>query len=87
MSRARIACGVGAVLLPTAFALPCLTFADLAGNAVPYQDPTAQMLAKQAADDAALYAQLVTRLWIGGVLAVIGVAALVYAWRHRRPAA
>jgi hypothetical protein len=84
VTRAWTALAAGLVLLATAFVVPCLTFADWAANGLPYQDPTTEMLQKQAADDAALRSQLVTRLWIGGGLAALGVAALIYAWRHRR---
>jgi hypothetical protein len=85
MPRARLALTAGIVLLVASCLLPCLPFFDVAGMSMPYQDPTPEMLAKQAADVAAAERRFTVHAAIAGVLAVLGLAALVYAWKHRRP--
>jgi hypothetical protein len=84
MSRARLALAAGVLLLVAACLLPCFSFVLDAGSALPYQDPTPEMLAKQAAENAAAERRLAVFAVIGGILAVLGLIALVYAWRHRR---
>jgi hypothetical protein len=84
VSRLRIAYVAGTLLLVAACALPCASFAELSGASIPYQDPTPEMVQKQAAETAALEHQLVMRAWIGGALASAGLVALIYARRHRR---
>ncbi|WP_165949688.1 hypothetical protein [Micromonospora sp. KC207] len=52
---------------------------------LPYQDPTPEMLEKQAADLAAAERRLAMCAAVADALALVGVAALAYAWRRRRP--
>ncbi|MFJ8582061.1 hypothetical protein [Micromonospora sp. NPDC093277] len=84
MSRARLALTAGVLLLVASCMLPCLPFLDLSGVSMPYQDPTPEMLEKQAADVAAAEHRLTVHTAIAGALALIGLAAFSYAWKHRR---
>ena len=84
MSRARLALTAGVLLLVASCMLPCLPFLDLSGISMPYQDPTPEMLEKQAADIAAAERRLAVYAAVAGALAVIGLAAVVYAFTHRR---
>ena len=84
MSRARLAMTAGVLLLIASCLLPCLPFLDLSGISMPYQDPTPEMLEKQAADITAAEHRLAVHAAIAGALAVIGLAAFIYAWKHRQ---
>jgi hypothetical protein len=84
VSRARLAFVVGIVLLVTACLTPCATFSELAGTSLPYQDPTAEMLQRQAAEVAALERRLGTLAWIAGGLAIAGLVLLIYARCNRQ---
>lgn len=84
MSRARLALAAGLLLLVAACLLPCLPLLDMSGSSIPYQDPTPEMLEEQAADVAAAERRLAAYAAIAGVLAVLALAAFVYAWKHRR---
>ncbi|EWM66789.1 MULTISPECIES: hypothetical protein [unclassified Micromonospora] len=84
MSRARLALTAGVLLLVASCMLPCLPFLDLSGISMPYQDPTPEMLEKQAIDIAAAERKLALYAATAGALAVVGLAAVIYAFRHRR---
>jgi hypothetical protein len=83
-------CGVRAWPLPlehflliAAIFLPLGPASDYLGNAMPYQDPTEEMLQQQAARATALEHQLAIRGGIAAVLAILGSVALVYFGRQR----
>ncbi len=84
MSRARWTAAAGTLLLVAACVLPCGPLADYIGNSMPYPEPTAKLLQQQAAQAAAIERQLVIRASIAAVLAILGLAALIYARRRNR---
>ncbi len=84
MSRGRLALTAGVLLLVASCMLPCLPFLELSGISMPYQDPTPEMLEKQATDIAAAEHRLAVHAAISGALALIGLAAFFYAWKYRR---
>jgi hypothetical protein len=84
MSRARLSAAAGALLLIAAILLPCGPASDYLGNAMPYQDPTEEMLQQQAAQATAIEHQLAIRGSVAAALAILGLAALIYAGRQRR---
>ncbi|MEO3746083.1 hypothetical protein [Plantactinospora sp. B5E13] len=85
MLRTRLALAAGALLVVGACVLPCGPLADEMGASFPYQDPTPEMLLRQAAEIAEARRVLVTRLWIAAGVAVVGLALLLYGiWRWRR---
>jgi hypothetical protein len=87
VSHARLAVISGLVLLAAAVVLSGGPFGDYAGASMPYQDPTPEMLHKQAAEVAALRHDLVTRLQISALAGPIGLTALSYGlwtWRNNR---
>ncbi|NJC71691.1 hypothetical protein HC031_18480 [Planosporangium thailandense] len=85
MSRSRLALICGIVLVAAAFVIPCRLFGDYAGASMPYQDPTSEMLRKQAAEVAALRHELVTRLEISALVGVVGMTALGWGlWTRRQ---
>ncbi|ROT31386.1 hypothetical protein EF879_17595 [Micromonospora sp. HM5-17] len=76
---------LGALLLVGACVLPCGPIGDKVGAMFPYQDPTPEMLRRQAAEVAEAHRVLVTRLWIAAGVAVAGLALLAYGiWRRWR---
>ncbi|MFC0004451.1 hypothetical protein [Micromonospora siamensis] len=83
MSRARLATIVGILLLVAACLLPCVPFGDWAGGSLPPQDAPPDVLERQAAEIAAARHRLVLALAGAGVLAALGVAALVHGRRRR----
>jgi hypothetical protein len=85
MPRVRLAVTAAVLLLVVSCLVPCAPFADYAATSLPYQDPTPEMLKKQAAEIAAAEHRLAIHAAIAGVLAVLGLAALIYAWKNRRP--
>lgn len=85
MPRVRLAVAAGVLLIVASCLVPCAPFADYAADSLPYQDPTLEMLKKQAEQIAAAEHRLAVHAAIAGVLAVLGLAALIYAWRNRRP--
>ncbi len=84
MPRARLALTAGVLLLIASCLLPCLPLLDLSGVSMPYQDPTPGMIEKQTADIAAAEHRLALHAAIAGALALLGLAAFFYAWKHRR---
>ncbi|MFI0791997.1 hypothetical protein ACH4OY_04730 [Micromonospora rubida] len=84
MSRSRLAVAAGIFLLVASCGLPCLPFLDLSAVSLPYQDPTPGMLEEQAEEIAAAEHRLAVYAVVAGVLAILGLAALIYAWKHRR---
>jgi hypothetical protein len=83
MARSRWARAAGILLLVAAGLLPAIGLLGLGD--LPDQDPTPEMLRKQAADQAVAEHRFAVTLVIGGVLALCGVLTLVYA-RWLRPA-
>jgi hypothetical protein len=84
MPRARLAVILGSVLLVVACALPCLPFADLSGASLPYQDPTPDMLHKQAADIAAARTNFIISLLVSTILTLTGIGGVSYGiWTRR----
>jgi hypothetical protein len=78
---------LGFALLMTALILPCGPSADYAGASLPYQDPTPELLDRQAAEIAAIKHELVARFRVSALVALVGFAAIGYAtwtWRRRR---
>ncbi|MFC0532803.1 hypothetical protein, partial [Phytohabitans kaempferiae] len=57
---------------------------ELAQTSMPYQDPTPEMLEKQAADIAAAERIFTVSTAIAGALALIGLAAFFYSRMHRQ---
>lgn len=84
MTRARLSLIAGIVMIVAACVLPCWTFVALSAASLPYQDPTPEMLAEQAAEVSALERALVLDLSIAAVLALLGVLACVYGFRRQR---
>jgi hypothetical protein len=77
----------GLVLLAAAVVLPCGPLGDYAGASMPYQDPTPEMLHKQAAEVAALGHDLAVRLQVSALIGLVALAALGYglwSWRGTR---
>ena len=85
MPRARLALTGGLLLLVASCLLPCFSYAELAAVSMPFQDATREMLEEQAADIAAAEHTFTIHAAIAGALAILGLAAVVYAWKHRRP--
>ncbi|WP_433345876.1 hypothetical protein [Micromonospora sp. CA-111912] len=85
MSRARLAVAAGILLLVASCGLPCLPFLDLSAVSLPYQDPTPGMVEEQAEEIAAAEHRLAVYAVVAAVLAILGLAALIYAGKHRRP--
>jgi hypothetical protein len=85
MTRVRLAVTVGVLLVLGSCVLACVPFLDLSADSLPYQDPTPEMVKKQAADIAAAEHKLAVHVWIAAALAVVGLAALIYAWCRRKP--
>ena len=70
--------------------LPAVTFGQLAGTALPFQDPTPEMLERQAAESAARERRFIVSLVAGAVLAILGLPVALLGLRRiraRRPAA
>lgn len=80
----------GGLLVIVAACTPLEPILNWASGGLPYQDPTEEMLAKQAAEQAAAARNAMFWLVVAGALAAIGVALLVAGiWgvrRTRRPA-
>lgn len=86
VKRAWLSTGAGVALVAVACVLPCWTFTDLAGAALPYQDPTPEMLAEQTAEVSQLQKTLMLQLSIAAPLTLLGALALIYGvrrWRGR----
>ena len=90
MTGTRLAFITSLGLLIAACLLPCGTFAEWSGTSLPYQDPTPEMLQKQAEETAALEDALFVRLSISAALGLASLGAFGYGlrrWRgHRRSA-
>lgn len=71
-------------MIVVACALPLRTFLELSGTSLPYQDPTPDMVAEQAARIAALERALVFDLSIATLSASLGALAITYGLRRRR---
>jgi hypothetical protein len=84
MSRTRLALTAGVILFVASCVLSSLAFLDLAETSMPYQDPTPEMLEKQAADIAAAERMFTVSTAIAGALALIGLAAFFYSRKHRQ---
>ncbi|GAA4437707.1 hypothetical protein [Phytohabitans houttuyneae] len=84
MSRSRLALNAVAILFVASCALSSLAFLDLAQTSMPYQDPTPEMLEKQAADIAAAERLFTVSTAIAGALALIGLAAFFHFRKHRQ---
>jgi hypothetical protein len=75
--RLRLVAILGAVLLLAAAVLLCGSLGDEFATSLPYQDPTPDLLHQQAVEMAAARHNTITRLWISGSLAIVGLTALV----------
>ncbi|MFI6757973.1 hypothetical protein ACIBF5_02335 [Micromonospora sp. NPDC050417] len=85
MFRARVALILGVVFLLAACVLPCGPLNDELGASFPYQDPTPEMLQKQAVEIAQARQALAARLRITAVVAFVGLVATGYGlWRWSR---
>ncbi|GGM33168.1 hypothetical protein GCM10011608_17070 [Micromonospora sonchi] len=87
MPRARLALTIGVVLFVASCVLPCGPLLDEIGASFPYQDPTPEMLEKQAAEIAAAEQALAARLQITVGVVLVGAAATAYglwAWHRTR---
>ncbi|WP_346117054.1 hypothetical protein [Micromonospora coerulea] len=82
MSRARLLTVVGVLLMLTSCLLPCLTaWNDIT---LPDQDPTPDVIQQQNAEHLAAEQRFEMAAWIAAALAILGLAALIYAWKHRQ---
>ncbi|MFG2059355.1 hypothetical protein ACGFI9_35625 [Micromonospora sp. NPDC048930] len=82
MSRARLLTVVGVLLMLTSCLLPCLTvWNDIT---LPDQDPTSAAIQQENADYVAAEQRFAVAAWIAAALAILGLAAFIYAWKHRR---
>ncbi|SCE83287.1 hypothetical protein GA0070607_2119 [Micromonospora coriariae] len=82
MSRARLLTVVGVLLMLASCLLPCLTIVN--GMTLPDQDPTPEAIQQQNADALAFEQRFEVVAWIAAALAILGLAAFIYAWKHRR---
>lgn len=82
--RYRLALTIGGILIAAAWVIPCHLFARLSGASLPYQDPTPQMLAAQAAQVDAVEHELT--LWgpVAMAVALLGAVIVGYGLRLRR---
>ncbi|GLW34926.1 hypothetical protein [Actinoplanes regularis] len=81
MPRARLFRLAGAIMLIVAFVLPCIAFMGAAGDLLPDQDPTPEMLKEQAAADFRFgVAVAVSCALIAG-----GLIAFIYAYKQGQP--
>lgn len=83
-TRAQLSSVGGGLLLVVAACTPCLPLANWAGGGLPYQDPTPEMLAQQAAEQAAAGRSLLLWTVVAVVLGVAGAALLVIGIRSLR---
>ncbi|MGR6320331.1 hypothetical protein Q2K19_24210 [Micromonospora soli] len=82
MSRTRLLTVVGVLLMLTSCLLPCLTFWN--GITLPDQDPTPEAIQQENAEALAFEQSFENSMWIAAALAILGLAAFIYAWKHRR---
>ena len=81
---AKIAVASSAVFLLAAILLPCGPFLRWSAASLPYQDPTPEMVKRQAAELADLERTLLVHIGISVVLALASLAAFGCALRFRR---
>ncbi|RAO43725.1 hypothetical protein PSN01_05894 [Micromonospora saelicesensis] len=84
MSRARLLTVVGVLLMLASCLLPCLTFWN--GITSPDQDPTPEVIQQETAEALAFEQRFQIATWVAGALAILGLAALIYARKHHRRA-
>jgi len=83
VTRARFSVIAGVAMIVIGCALPWRTFGEWSAASLPYQDPTPEMVAEQAARVSALEQALLIELSVAVVLASLGVFACSYGFRQR----
>ena len=85
MSRTRLLTVVGVLLMLASCLLPCLTVWN--GITLPDQDPTPEAIQQQNAEAPAFEQRFKLVALIAVALAILGLAAFIYAWKHRQRSA
>ncbi|MEV6816461.1 hypothetical protein [Micromonospora sp. NPDC051296] len=75
---------VGVLLMLASCLLPCLTFWN--GITLPDQDPTPEAIQQENAEALAFEQRFQIAASIAGALAILGLAAFIYARKHHRRA-